>query len=129
VTKAKHIQFNGSLRALCYVTVTWLAIREALDHSPPFSAEVNYAWSCISTHPYVFMACYLVKHRNNFLTLPLPGSLALAWRPATLFPSSALSREMLRMFPKIDHDPLLPFPLNIYPSQLPYITVKVKRCR
>jgi hypothetical protein len=39
--------------------------REA-DHSSPSSAEVNNAWSYTSTPPYVFMAWYLVKHRDNF---------------------------------------------------------------
>jgi hypothetical protein len=39
--------------------------REA-DHSPPSSAEVKNAWSCISTPQYVFMAWCLVKHRDNF---------------------------------------------------------------
>jgi len=38
--------------------------REA-DHSPQSSAEVKNAWSCISTPPYVCMACYLL--RNNFI--------------------------------------------------------------
>jgi hypothetical protein len=39
--------------------------REA-DHSPPSSAEVKNAWSYTSTPPYVFMALYLAKHRDNF---------------------------------------------------------------
>jgi hypothetical protein len=38
--------------------------REA-DHSPPSGAEVKNAWSCTSTSPYVFMAWYCVKHRDN----------------------------------------------------------------
>jgi hypothetical protein len=38
--------------------------REA-DHSPPSSVEVKNAWSCTSTHPYVFMAWCLVKHRDD----------------------------------------------------------------
>jgi hypothetical protein len=37
------------------------------DHSPPLSGEVKNAWSYTSTLPYVFMAWYLVKHRDNFL--------------------------------------------------------------
>jgi hypothetical protein len=42
------------------------------DHSVSFSGKVENAWSCTSTHPYVFMAWYLVKHRNKFtLTLRL----------------------------------------------------------
>jgi hypothetical protein len=39
--------------------------REA-DHSPPSSAEVKNAWSYTSTLPFVFMAWYLVKNRDNF---------------------------------------------------------------
>jgi hypothetical protein len=39
--------------------------REA-DHSPPTSAEVKNAWSYTSTPQYVFMAWYLVKHRDSF---------------------------------------------------------------
>jgi hypothetical protein len=47
------------------------------DHSPPSSAEVKNAWSYTSTPPatswraawlttrYVFMARYLIKHRDN----------------------------------------------------------------
>jgi hypothetical protein len=27
---------------------------------------VKYAWSYTSTPPYVFIACYLAKHRDNF---------------------------------------------------------------
>jgi hypothetical protein len=40
--------------------------RREADHSPPSSAEVKNAWSCTSTHQYVFMAWYLIKHRENF---------------------------------------------------------------
>jgi hypothetical protein len=39
--------------------------REA-DHSPLSSAEFKNAWSCTSTPPYIFMAWYLFKHRDNF---------------------------------------------------------------
>jgi hypothetical protein len=39
--------------------------REA-DHSSPFSAEVMNVWRYISTPPSVFMAWYLVKHRDSF---------------------------------------------------------------
>jgi hypothetical protein len=38
------------------------------DHSPPSIAEVKNAWSHTSTLPYVFMAWYLVKHRNFTFT-------------------------------------------------------------
>jgi hypothetical protein len=36
--------------------------REA-DHLPSSSAEVGNAWSCTSTHPYVFMAWCFVRYR------------------------------------------------------------------
>jgi hypothetical protein len=36
------------------------------DHSLPSGAEVKKAWSYTSTVPYVFMAWYLVKHRDSF---------------------------------------------------------------
>jgi hypothetical protein len=39
--------------------------REA-DHSPPSSAEVKNPWSYTSALQYVFMAWYLIKHRDNF---------------------------------------------------------------
>jgi hypothetical protein len=39
--------------------------REA-DHSPPSNAEIKTAWSYTSAPPVVFMAWYLVKHRDNF---------------------------------------------------------------
>jgi hypothetical protein len=35
------------------------------DHSPPSSAEVKSEWSSTSTPQYVFMAWYLVKHKDN----------------------------------------------------------------
>jgi len=35
-------------------------------NSPPFSAEVTTAWSYTCIPPYVFMAWYLVKYRDNF---------------------------------------------------------------
>jgi hypothetical protein len=39
--------------------------REA-DHSPPFSAEDNHAWSYAFTPPHIFTAWYQVKHGDNF---------------------------------------------------------------
>jgi hypothetical protein len=36
------------------------------DHSSESSAEVKNVWSYTSTHPYIFMAWCLVKHRDNF---------------------------------------------------------------
>jgi hypothetical protein len=41
-------------------------------HSPPSGAEVRTAWSYTSTPPYVCMAWYFVKHRDNFtVTVPV----------------------------------------------------------
>jgi hypothetical protein len=40
--------------------------REA-DHSPPPDAEVKNSWTYITSSLYVFMACYLVKHRDNLI--------------------------------------------------------------
>jgi len=34
---------------------------------PPFSAEIKTAWRYTSILPYVFMAWYIVMHRNNFM--------------------------------------------------------------
>jgi hypothetical protein len=42
-----------------------LPVREA-DHSPPSCAEFKNTWSYTSTLQYVFMAWYLVKHRDYF---------------------------------------------------------------
>jgi hypothetical protein len=36
------------------------------DYSPPSSAVVKKTWMYTSIPPYVFIAWYLVKHRNNF---------------------------------------------------------------
>jgi hypothetical protein len=63
--------FLGSAQAL----IQWLQgalapevkrLRRKGDHSSPSSVEVKKAWSYNSTPPYVFMAWYLVKYRNNF---------------------------------------------------------------
>jgi hypothetical protein len=43
--------------------------REAYQ-SAPFSAEVKNAWSYTSIPQYVFMACCLGNHRDNFTFLP-----------------------------------------------------------
>jgi len=49
--------------------VKW-PVREA-DHPLPSSAEVNNAWSYISTPQYVLMAWCLIKHKDEFtFTLP-----------------------------------------------------------
>jgi hypothetical protein len=42
-----------------------LSGREA-DYSPPHNAEVMNMWSYTCPPQYVFMARYLVKHRDNF---------------------------------------------------------------
>jgi hypothetical protein len=36
------------------------------DNSPASSAEVKTVWSSTSTHPRIFVAQYLIKHRNIF---------------------------------------------------------------
>jgi hypothetical protein len=36
------------------------------DHSSLSSAEVKNTWSYTSTHTYVFLAWYFVKHRDDF---------------------------------------------------------------
>jgi len=36
------------------------------DHSPPSSAEVQNEWNYTYTPPYVCMAWWFVKHRDNF---------------------------------------------------------------
>jgi len=41
------------------------------DHSPPSSAEVNNAWSYTSTPPYLFMAWFFIKYRDNYSYLYL----------------------------------------------------------
>jgi len=48
------------------------------DHSPPSCTEVKNAWSYTCTPPYVFEACCLIKHRDNF-TLPYRHSLTTCW--------------------------------------------------
>jgi hypothetical protein len=35
------------------------------DHSHSPRAEVKNVWSCKAAHPFVFMAWYLVTHRDN----------------------------------------------------------------
>jgi hypothetical protein len=37
-------------------------------HSLPSGAEVKNAWSYTSTNPHDFMAKYIIKHRDNFIT-------------------------------------------------------------
>jgi hypothetical protein len=41
------------------------------DHSPPSNAEVKNAWSYTSNPQHAFVAWCLVKHRDNFIPLPL----------------------------------------------------------
>jgi hypothetical protein len=40
--------------------------RREADHSPPSNAEVKNMWSYTSSPLYIFMAWYLVKHRDKF---------------------------------------------------------------
>jgi hypothetical protein len=37
------------------------------DHSPATSAEVKNMWICTSTHPYIFMAQYLISYAQGQL--------------------------------------------------------------
>jgi len=41
------------------------------NHSPPSSVEVKNVWSYISDPSYVFIAWYVIKHRDNFTSLYL----------------------------------------------------------
>jgi hypothetical protein len=36
------------------------------DHSPPSSVKDKNAWTCTSTHPYVFMATYIYIYCGDF---------------------------------------------------------------
>jgi hypothetical protein len=87
-TKESHAVPKGTARSRCFHSfmsrtalgptqppIQW--ILEALslgvkwpgrdaDHSPLSSAKVKNAWSYKSTPQYVFMACCLVKHKDNF---------------------------------------------------------------
>jgi len=38
--------------------------RREADHSPLSTAQLKNEWIYTSTHPYVFMACCLIKHRH-----------------------------------------------------------------
>jgi len=55
--------------------------REA-DHSRKCSAEVQNLWSYTSTPSYIFMAWYLVKHRDKF-TLTYEVLKISDWHPRT----------------------------------------------
>jgi hypothetical protein len=44
-------------------------MQKSSDHLSPASAEVKNAWIYMSTPTYVFMAWYLVKHRDKFTYL------------------------------------------------------------
>jgi hypothetical protein len=57
----------GAHNAL-YPLGTWVYLP---DNSPPSCAEVKNAWNYTSTLAYVFMACYKVKHKDNFTFLQL----------------------------------------------------------
>jgi hypothetical protein len=41
------------------------APRQGAEHSPPYSAEVNNAWSCTSTPSYVCATWCLIKHTTD----------------------------------------------------------------
>jgi len=61
------------------------------DHSPPSNAEVKNAWNYTTTHPYVFAAWFLVKHRNNFSVFVLvltfsPHHLVIKHPQSVFFP-------------------------------------------
>jgi hypothetical protein len=47
------------------------------------NAEAKNVWNYTSTPPYVFVACYLVKQRNNFTFLPI--SHVGSWKTRTHF--------------------------------------------
>jgi hypothetical protein len=65
--------------AASYPMVLWALSPEGTrldresDHSPPSNAEVIEHVG-LYLHPHVFMAWYLVKHRDNFTTQWLAGS-------------------------------------------------------
>jgi hypothetical protein len=40
--------------------------RGQADHSSPSNAKVKNEWNCTFTSPHVFVACYLVKYREDF---------------------------------------------------------------
>jgi hypothetical protein len=63
--------------------------REA-DHPPPSSAEVKNAWRYVSAPQYVFMAWYLVKHRDNFaFTFTIPFHRCRKWNAVILLKERA----------------------------------------
>jgi hypothetical protein len=57
------LKFNEALILIKFL-LHKMSGREA-HHSPQSSAEVKNAWSYTSTPQYVFMACCLVKPRDN----------------------------------------------------------------
>jgi len=45
------------------------------DHTRACGAKVKNVWICTSIALYVFVAWYLIKHRDNFtITLPRPAA-------------------------------------------------------
>jgi hypothetical protein len=59
-------EVNGQLHAPATLTRHISGMGRAADHSLPSNVEVKNVWSYTFTPQYVFMAWYLVKHRNNF---------------------------------------------------------------
>jgi hypothetical protein len=45
----------------------WVSGDKAAHHSPSFSAVVKNAWSYTSIPPYIFIAWWLIKFRDNFI--------------------------------------------------------------
>jgi hypothetical protein len=76
--------------------------REA-DHSLPSSAEVKNVWSYVSTHPYVFVAWYLIKRRDVFtLTLPYLTSSIKVIYAVEILPDFLFSNLVTLLFCVID---------------------------
>jgi hypothetical protein len=53
--------------------------REA-DHSPPSNAEVKNPWNYTSIPPYVYMAWYLIKHKENFTFITFTEIRVSTWK-------------------------------------------------
>jgi hypothetical protein len=60
-----EVQFPAGAMPLCPYQLRRLGHKA--DHLPPSSAKVKNVWSYTSTHPCVFMAWDLVKHRDKFI--------------------------------------------------------------
>jgi len=76
--------------------------REA-DHSPPYSTEINIAWSYTSTPPFLHGKFYLCLFFTSFPTQWVPGALSLrVKRPGREAdhspPSSAEAKECMELY-------------------------------